>query len=90
VIRSLKVIVSAGVNTREIEHYAKRGSGTRGKSAFKGYRGILKHMYSINEEVVHGIPVCQETERRDILSVDIARSQDGFFGDAAFTFPVGR
>lgn len=91
VIRSLKGIVSAGVTTREIEHYAEeRIRALGGKSAFKGYRGYPSSICtSINEEVVHGIPSARRLKEGDILSVDIGVCSDGFFGDAAFTFPVG-
>lgn len=46
---------------------------------------------SINEEVVHGIPNKNKILKEgDIVSLDIVTSLDGYFGDAAMTFPVGK
>lgn len=45
---------------------------------------------SINEEVVHGIPRKDKIIKNgDIVSVDTVTILDGFFGDAAKTFPIG-
>lgn len=59
--------------------------------AFKGLYGFPASVCaSINEEVVHGIP----SEKRvlaegDILTIDVGVKLDGWFADAAVTFPVG-
>lgn len=46
---------------------------------------------SVNEEVVHGIPSKTKILKEgDIVSLDIVTSLDGYFGDAAMTFPVGK
>jgi methionyl aminopeptidase len=39
--------------------------------------------------VVHGIPSQRKLEDGDILSVDVGVYAEGFYGDAAVTFPVG-
>lgn len=45
---------------------------------------------SVNEEVVHGIPRdSKELKDGDIVSVDVVARMDGFYGDAAITYPVG-
>lgn len=45
---------------------------------------------SINEKVVHGIPSKTEILKEgDIVSLDTVTILDGYFGDAALTFPVG-
>jgi methionyl aminopeptidase len=61
-----------------------------GKSAFKGYRGYPASICtSVNEEVVHGIPSSRKLKQGDIISIDIGVYYEGFYGDAAYTFPVG-
>jgi methionyl aminopeptidase len=60
--------------------------------AFKGYQGYPASICaSVNEVVVHGIPsknvVLQEGS---IISVDIGAFVDGFCGDSAWTYPVGK
>jgi methionyl aminopeptidase len=39
--------------------------------------------------VVHGIPGPYSLRERDILSVDVGVTLDGFVADSAYTFPVG-
>lgn len=59
--------------------------------AFKGYQGYPATICaSINEVVVHGIPNDIPLEEGWILSVDIGAFVDGFCGDSAWTYPVGK
>jgi len=87
----VKEAVRPGVQTLElerliVEHIERCGAA----SAFKGYRGYPAHTcISVNEQVVHGIPGERALEEGDIASVDIGVVKDGYFGDAARTFPVG-
>ncbi|MCI5080982.1 MAG: type I methionyl aminopeptidase [Saprospiraceae bacterium] len=59
--------------------------------AFKGYRGFPATLcVSPNAAVVHGIPSkSQEFKEGDIVSVDCGVLLNGFFGDSAYTFPLG-
>jgi len=58
--------------------------------AFKGYRGYPASLCtSINEEIVHGIPSSRVLRSGDIISLDFGVVYNGFYGDAAVTFPVG-
>ncbi|MBI5633865.1 MAG: type I methionyl aminopeptidase [Nitrospirae bacterium] len=92
VMRSLKEVIRVGATTKEIERFADnqiRSLG--GKSAFKGYRGYPSSICaSINEEVVHGIPSSKKLREGDSISIDLGVLHNGFFGDAAYTFPVGK
>lgn len=46
---------------------------------------------SVNEVVVHGIPKDDKIlQEGDIVSVDVVAKIDGFYGDAAITYPVGK
>tara|TARA_B100000787_G_scaffold122386_1_gene92045 strand:- start:299 stop:892 length:594 start_codon:yes stop_codon:yes gene_type:complete len=44
---------------------------------------------SPNAQVVHGIPGKKAMQNGDILSVDCGVFMNGFYGDHAYTFPVG-
>ena len=45
---------------------------------------------SCNEEVIHGLPGSRVLQEGDILSVDVGAILNGWHGDAARTYPVGR
>ena len=45
---------------------------------------------SVNEEVVHGVPGPRKILDVDLVTVDVTVVLDGFFGDAARTFLVGK
>ncbi len=57
---------------------------------FLGYSGFPNSICaSINSAVVHGIPTNAPLNEGDIVSVDIGVLKDGYWGDSAYTFPVG-
>jgi methionyl aminopeptidase len=92
-LRSVGEAVRAGVTTLELDELAEaviRDAGA--KPAFKGYHGFPGTICaSLNHQVVHGIPSSVVVLREgDILSVDCGAIVDGYFGDSALTFPVGR
>jgi methionyl aminopeptidase len=84
--------IRPGVTTGELDRLAEdliRQAGAR--PAFKGYRGFPRSVCaSINHEVVHGIPGKRRLEEGNILSLDIGVELDGYFGDMAVTYPVGK
>ena len=45
---------------------------------------------SINEEIVHGIPSSRTLREGDIISLDFGVIHEGYYGDAAVTYPVGK
>lgn len=45
---------------------------------------------SVNGEIIHGIPDSRRLKEGDIISVDVGAFYNGFHGDAARTFPVGK
>lgn len=88
----LKDMVTPGITTMEIERladdYIKSNNAI---PAFKGYRGFPASICSsVNNEVIHGIPSERVLEEGDILGIDLGAYKDGFYGDAASTFPVGK
>jgi methionyl aminopeptidase len=61
------------------------------KPAFQGYFGYPYAVCcSVNEQVVHGFPSARRLVEGDIVSVDVGVVYEGFVGDAARTWPVGR
>ena len=90
-LREVGRAVRPGVTTAELDQLAEsiiRDHG--GRPAFKGYRGFPASICpSVNEEVVHGLPGPRELREGDLVGVDVGVELQGFFGDAALTFPVG-
>ncbi|MDQ3112017.1 MAG: type I methionyl aminopeptidase [Bacteroidota bacterium] len=83
--------IKPGVTTAAIDKIAETFiMDNGGKPAFKGYRGFPGTLcMSPNAQVVHGIPGKYELREGDIISVDCGVVMNGFYGDSAFTFPVG-
>jgi len=89
----LAEVIEAGITTAEIDRLGEEFIRSKGAiPSFKGYRGYPASVcVSINEEVVHGIPSKKRTIKEgDIVSLDIGVFYDGFHGDAARSFGVGK
>ncbi|HAS88235.1 MAG TPA: type I methionyl aminopeptidase [Desulfovibrio sp.] len=85
--------IKPGLSTMSLEDIAcKACEGYGVKPAFKGYHGFpFALCCSVNEEIVHGFP----SEKRilkegDIVSIDMGVIYQGFYGDSARTYPVGK
>ena len=83
--------ISPGIATAELDRLAEEYIKSKGAvSAFKGYKGFPANICtSVNETVVHGIPGKQVLKEGDIIAIDVGVKFNGYFGDAAMTFPVG-
>ena len=90
-LRELGGAVRPGVTTSELDQLAESFIRDHGaEPAFKGYRGFPASICpSVNDEVVHGIPGSRLLREGDIVGMDVGVKLDGFYGDAALTFPVG-
>lgn len=88
----LEELVKPGITTAEIDKVAEEFITKQGaKPSFKGYGGFPASLcISVNEEVVHGIPGNRVLQEGDIVSVDCGAILNGYQGDAARTFPVGK
>ncbi|GAB4134194.1 MAG: type I methionyl aminopeptidase [Bacteroidia bacterium] len=84
-------VIKPGVTTAEIDKIAETFILDHGgKPAFKGYRGFKGTLcVSVNSQVVHGIPGNYILQDGDICSVDCGVLMNGYYGDSAFTFPIG-
>ena len=92
--RTLKLLgehVRPGVTTGELDRLAEEYIRSQGaEPAFKGYRGFPATICpSVNEQVVHAIPGDTVLREGDIVSIDVGARKNGYYGDAARTFPVG-
>lgn len=98
VLDRLGEMMAPGVTTGELDAEAERLCLTRGAQClFKGVPGRGgagpfpgNICASLNEEVVHGIPSDRRIADGDIVSIDFGVKLNGWCGDAAETFPVGR
>lgn len=92
VLAELETIIRPGVTTQDLDRRSEELMRKKGSvPAFKGYRGYPASLcISVNEEVVHGIPSGRVLSAGDIVGVDCGVIMDGYYGDAARTFPVGK
>jgi len=88
--------VRPGVTTKELDEMAEELIRSRkAEPAFKGY-GRKDNPFpatlctSIDDEVVHGIPGSRVLKEGEILSVDVGVRKNGFYGDGARSFSIGK
>jgi len=84
-------LIKPGVTTLYLDKMAESFIRDNGATpAFKGYGGFPNTLCtSVNDEVVHGIPSDYILKEGDIISVDCGVILNGWYGDSAYTFPVG-
>jgi len=92
---TLKLIednIRAGMTTQSLDALAYNYIVKRGaEPSFLGFDGYPASIcVSIDDEVVHGIPGKRVILEGQLVSVDIGAVIDGFHGDAARTFMIGR
>ncbi len=97
VLQLLGNTVIPGMQASEMDRMAEEYIRSQGaEPAFKGYGSDEKNLFpasicvSINDEVVHGIPDGRVLHEGDIVSIDVGVKKNGYFGDGARTFAVGR
>ena len=100
VYKELEERIRPGMSTAELDTIAEIKMRELGAiPAQKGYDVGIKGIppfpaatcISINDEVIHGIPSKQTIIKEgDIVSVDTVAFKNGFHGDAARTFVVGK
>jgi methionyl aminopeptidase len=93
VLRLVGAAVEPGISTAELDAMAERLFKEEGAiPGFKGYGGFPGSICaSVNEEIVHGIPSKKKIlHEGDIISIDTGAIVDGWYGDNAWTYPVGK
>lgn len=95
----LKELIKPGVCTLELDEVARKiCEKEKVAPAFLNYPCSQKNgipfpgviCASPNEVIVHGIPDNKPLKDGDILSVDFGCCYEGFYGDSARTYPIGK
>ena len=83
--------IRPGITTIELDRVAEEFIlDHQALPAFKDYNGFPNALcISVNSQVVHGIPGSYELKDGDVVSVDCGVLKNKFYGDSAYTFPVG-
>ena len=90
---AVRETAAPGVTTLELDAVAEQVIRDAGAiPSFLGYHGFPGSICaSVNEKVVHGIPSADEVlAEGDLISIDCGAILDGWHGDSAWTFGVGR
>jgi methionyl aminopeptidase len=91
ILQTLGSEVVPDITTEELDQLAGRLIHERGGKPAPpevGFPGSI--CVSVNEQVVHGIPGKRVLRSGDIVSIDVTASFEGYYGDVAATFPVGK
>lgn len=88
----LKKAIVPGVTTKEIDKLAEKIiRDNNATPSFKGYGGFPGSVCtSVNEMVIHGVPGKLKLKEGDIISVDVGACYQGYHGDSAWTYRVGK
>lgn len=91
-LREVEAFVKPGISTLELNAIIEDVILSEGaKPSFKNYNGFpAAACISIDDVVVHGIPSLRVLKEGEIVSIDVGAVKNGFHGDAARTFPVGK
>ena len=91
-IDMLSEFVVPGVLISDLDKKAENFITSRGaRPAFKGYMGFPSTLcISIEDAVVHGIPGDIELKEGQIVGIDCGAELNGYYGDHAKTFSVGK
>ena len=91
-LNMLAEYVKPGVSILELDSKAEDFIlSNDARPAFKGYMGFPATLcVSVDDEVVHGIPNDRILEEGQIVGIDCGAEKDGYFGDHAKTFSVGK
>lgn len=92
-LKLLEKHIKPGVSTAQLDKIAYDFIKSKGATPnFLHYNGFPASICaSLNDEVVHGIPDKHKILREgDIISIDMGAEKDGYNGDAARTYPVGK
>ncbi len=83
--------IKPGVTGLQLDKLAE--TYIRDQGAEPGFLGMYDFPNTLNispnAQVVHGIPNDTPFEEGDIISVDCGALKNGFYGDHAYTFPIG-
>ena len=99
ILKELRAQTGVGTNLLDIDDYVRRRIERRkgAESCYVDYApdfgtGPFKHYIciSVNDAVLHGVPYDYDLKDGDLVSLDLAISVDGWVGDSAISFVVGK
>lgn len=84
--------IEPGMTTKQLDMLIEDFLTSHGAiPAFKDYQGYpASACISIDDEVVHGIPGKRVIQDGELVSVDVGSIVDGYYGDSARTYPIGK
>ena len=88
----LEEFIKPGIETIELDSIAEKYIVSQGAiPGFKGLYGFPATLcISVEDEVVHGLPGSRVLKEGEIVGIDVGSIVDGYYGDHARTFPVGK
>ncbi len=91
-LAQVAAIIKPGLSTFELDQYAEKFITENGATpSFKGYQNFpYACCISVNDAVVHGFPTKDILKDGDIISFDVGVYKNGFHGDSAYTFALGK
>lgn len=90
ILRSLERHVEPGISTAELDRIAAGLMRERGARPALDRRFPGSVCISVDEAAAHGIPSAYRLASGDTLVIDIAICHEGWCGDAAWTYGVGK
>jgi methionyl aminopeptidase len=88
----IQEMIVPGISTLELDIEAEKF--IRSKKAQPGFKGLYGYpatlCVSVEDEVVHGIPNNRKLQDGEIVSVDVGSLIEGYYGDHAKSFAVGK
>lgn len=96
-LEGIREMVRPGLNVLKIEEFVQDEFQRHGAtSPFLNYQPAPKYppypsniCISVNDQLVHGIPVSRTLREGDLVTFDLGATVQGFVGDAAITVAVG-
>ena len=84
--------VKPGITTIDLDNIAEQY--IKSEKCIPGFKGLYGYpstlCISIDDEVVHGLPKNKALKEGQIVGIDVGAIFDGFYGDHAKTFAVGK
>ena len=92
VLQLLSDMIEPGITPKKLDMEAEKY--IRSRNAEPGFKGLYGYpatlCVSVEHEVVHGIPSDQPLQEGQIVGLDVGALKDGYYGDHARTFAVGK
>lgn len=91
-IAFVAALIKSGISTLELNDLADKYIVDHGGVPnFKNYHGFpFACCISVNDAVVHGFPTKVELKDGDVISIDCGALKNGYHGDSAYTFAIGK